>query len=62
MIAAIRSSPFARQAWELCDSLTIYDAWYVALAERFGPELVTAGKRRADARGPRCPVRYLDPP
>ena len=53
--------PFARRAWELRDSLTIYDAWYVALAEWLGTELVTADKRLADAAGPRCPIRYLDP-
>ena len=53
--------PFARRAWELRDSVNIYDAWYMALAERLETELVTADKRLADARGPRCPVRYLDP-
>ncbi len=53
--------PFARRTWELRDSLTIYDAWYVALAERLETELVTADKRLADARGPRCTIRYLDP-
>jgi predicted nucleic acid-binding protein len=53
--------PFARRAWELGDSITIYDAWYVALAERLDVELVTADKRLANARGPRCRVRYLDP-
>ena len=53
--------PFARRAWELRDSLTVYDAWYVALAEWLETELVTADKRLAGAPGPRCPVRYLDP-
>ncbi len=53
--------PFARRVWELRDSLTVYDAWYVALAERLEAELVTADKRLADASGPRCSVRYLDP-
>jgi predicted nucleic acid-binding protein len=53
--------PFARRVWELRDSLTVYDAWYVALAERLDTELVTADKRLADARGPRCQVRYLNP-
>lgn len=53
--------PFARRVWELRDNMTVYDAWYVALAERLETELVTADKRLADARGPRCPVRYLDP-
>jgi predicted nucleic acid-binding protein len=53
--------PFARRVWELHDNLTVCDAWYVALAEWLETELVTADKRLADARGPRCPVRYLDP-
>jgi predicted nucleic acid-binding protein len=53
--------PFARRVWELRDSLTVYDAWYVALAERLETELVTGDKRLADASGPRCTVRYLDP-
>jgi len=53
--------PFARRAWELRDGITIYDAWYVALAERLDVELITADKRLANARGPRCRVRYLDP-
>ena len=53
--------PFARRAWQLRETLTIYDAWYVALAERLETELVTSDRRLADAGGPRCPVRYLDP-
>lgn len=55
-----RFEPFARRVWELRDSLTVYDAWYVALAERLETELVTGDKRLADASGPGCPVRYLD--
>ncbi len=51
--------PFARRVWDLRDSLTVYDAWYVALAERLGTELVTADQRLATAPGPRCPVRHL---
>jgi predicted nucleic acid-binding protein len=53
--------PYAQRAWELRDSVTIYDAWYVALAEQLETELITADSRLAHARGPRCPVRYLDP-
>src|SRR5215471_1184725 len=51
--------PFARRVWELRDALTVYDAWYVALAERLDMELVTADVRMATAEGPRCPVRCL---
>ena len=51
--------PFARRAWELRNTITVYDAWYVALAEQLGAELVTLDKRLADAQGPRCPIRCL---
>jgi predicted nucleic acid-binding protein len=51
--------PFARRAWELRNTVTVYDAWYVALAERLETELVTSDKRVAEANGPRCPIRIL---
>lgn len=51
--------PFADRAWELRDSLTVYDAWYVAVAEALGTDLVTADRRLASARGPRCEVRLV---
>ena len=51
--------PFARRVWQLRDNLTVYDAWYVALAEQLGTELVTADKRLAAASGPRCPIRCV---
>ena len=54
--------PFARRVWELRDALTVHDAWYVALAEQLGTELVTADKRLAGARGPKCPIRWLGEP
>ena len=54
--------PFARRVWELRDALTVYDAWYAALAEQLDTELVTADQRLAGARGPRCPIRWLGEP
>lgn len=51
--------PFTARVWELRESLTVYDAWYVALAEWLGTELVTADDRLASAPGPHCPVRRL---
>ena len=51
--------PFARRIWELRRNITVYDAWYVALAERLGTEFVTADKRLAGSAGARCPVRFL---
>jgi len=34
--------PFSRRVWELRSNLTVYDAWYVALAEWLGTDLLTA--------------------
>ncbi len=48
--------PFLDRVWELRDNLTVYDAWYVALAESLDTRLVTADLRLAQASGPRCPV------
>ncbi len=52
--------PFAARVWELRGTLSVYDAWYVALAEWLDSELVTADARLARAAGPRCPVRHVD--
>lgn len=49
--------PFLDRVWELRSNLTVYDAWYVALAESLQTDLVTADERLAKAPGPRCPVR-----
>lgn len=51
--------PFSRRVWELRENLTVYDAWYVALAESLGTELVTGDERLARAVGPRCEVRRI---
>lgn len=47
------------RCWELHDNLTVYDAAYVALAERFGCTLVTADGRMAGAPGIDCDVELL---
>lgn len=49
--------PFIDRVWELRDNLTVYDAWYVALAEWLGTDLVTADGGLVNATGPRCAVR-----
>lgn len=46
--------PFADRAWELRNSVTIYDGWYVALAEALDLPLATADARLAGAPGARC--------
>lgn len=49
--------PFTRRVWELRSAMTVYDAWYVALAEELGTELITANGRLVRADGARCRVR-----
>ena len=49
----------ASRAWELRDNLTLYDAWYVALAELLGTELATLDRRLTRAPGPMC--RFVVP-
>jgi len=51
--------PFTGRVWELRENLTVYGAWYVALAEWLGTDLVTADERLASAAGPRCLVRRV---
>jgi predicted nucleic acid-binding protein len=46
--------PYARRVWELRENLTVYDAWYVAVAERLGQPLVTADAAILGAPGLRC--------
>jgi predicted nucleic acid-binding protein len=50
----------AARAWELRDTVTYYDASYVALAELLDAPLVTLDRRLAQAPGPRC--AFLTPP
>lgn len=47
-------APFADRVWQLRDNLTVYDAWYAALAERLETRLVTTDTRLASATGPTC--------
>ncbi len=48
--------PFLARVWELRDNVTVYDAWYVALAEALDAPLVTADDRLRRSAGPRCPL------
>jgi predicted nucleic acid-binding protein len=47
-------APFAARMWELRDSMTSYDAWYVALAEALGSSLATLDRKLSQTAGPRC--------
>ena len=49
--------PFTPRVWELKDNLTVYDAWYVALAEWLSTDLVTGDDNLANSSGPRCRIR-----
>jgi predicted nucleic acid-binding protein len=53
--------PHAGRVWELRNTLTAYDAWYVALAELLGAPLATLDRRLTRARGPRCLFRVPPP-
>jgi predicted nucleic acid-binding protein len=46
--------PFAGRVWELRDTVSAYDAWYVALAEALDVPLATMDERLAHSPGPRC--------
>ena len=46
--------PFADRIWELRQTVTSYDAWYVAIAEALEFPLATLDKRLARADGPKC--------
>lgn len=52
--------PYAERIWALGDTVTAYDAWYVALAETLGTPLATLDRRLANAPGPTC--RFETPP
>jgi predicted nucleic acid-binding protein len=48
--------PVLDRVWELRGTITVYDAWYVALAERLGTALHTTDRRLAAAPGIQCEV------
>jgi predicted nucleic acid-binding protein len=51
--------PLLERVWELRDTVTSYDATYVALAENLGCALATADARLAGASGPRCAITVV---
>ena len=46
--------PFTGRVWQLRETVSAYDAWYVALAEVLEAPLATLDSRLAEAPGPRC--------
>jgi len=51
--------PMMGRVWELRSTVSVYDAWYVALAERLSTTLVTTGRRLASANGLRCQIEIV---
>ncbi|MDQ3729383.1 MAG: type II toxin-antitoxin system VapC family toxin [Actinomycetota bacterium] len=49
----------AERVWELRDNLTVYDACYVALAERIQASLATRDRALASAPGIRCEIELV---
>ena len=49
-------APFADRVWELRSNLTVYDAWYVALAETLDCPLITLDLKLGRSDGPRCDI------
>ncbi|MDE0027135.1 MAG: type II toxin-antitoxin system VapC family toxin [Spirochaetaceae bacterium] len=52
--------PLAARAWQLHENVTIYDGWYVALAESLAVDLITLDRRLARASGCLCAFRTPD--
>jgi predicted nucleic acid-binding protein len=50
---------FLWRVWELRDTLTAYDAVYVALAEALGAPLITCDRQLASAAGHRARVEVI---
>jgi predicted nucleic acid-binding protein len=50
-------APFGTRVWELHANLTVYDAWYVALAEAIDAPLATLDAQISRAPGLRCRIR-----
>ncbi len=53
--------PCGSRVWQLRDNVSLYDAWYVVLAELLDAPLVTLDLRLARAPGTRCDF-ILPPP
>ncbi|MGI9602353.1 MAG: type II toxin-antitoxin system VapC family toxin [Acidimicrobiales bacterium] len=51
--------PLLERMWQLRDTITAYDAAYVALAEALGGALLTADVKLSQAPGPRCPIEVI---
>ncbi len=48
--------PYGERVWQLRQTITSYDAWYVAIAESLGAPLATLDHKLSRAAGPTCAV------
>lgn len=60
-VARAPHRPLLARCWELRESVSVYDAAYVALAEALGAVLVTGDGRLGRAAGPRCRIEVVRP-
>ncbi len=51
--------PFQPRVWELRHVMTVYDAWYVAVAEELETELITSDQRIASVPDLRCLIELV---
>jgi predicted nucleic acid-binding protein len=52
---------YGQRVWQLRNTVTAYDAWYVALAEDLGVPMATIDNRLIRSPGPRCPFLTFEP-
>ncbi|EFC85086.1 type II toxin-antitoxin system VapC family toxin [Parafrankia sp. EUN1f] len=53
------NGPTAQRVWELRQTMTAYDAGYVALAEQIDAALLTCDAKYAATAGPRCAIELI---
>ena len=58
-IRRVPLAPLMERMWDLRESITPYDAAYVALAEHLGCSLVTCDTKLAHSSGSRCMIELL---
>jgi predicted nucleic acid-binding protein len=53
-VELVEYGPVAARAWALRHTVSLYDGWYVALAERLDAPLATLDRHLTRAPGPAC--------
>ncbi|OUZ07283.1 VapC toxin family PIN domain ribonuclease [Aeromicrobium sp. PE09-221] len=60
-LRTVEHLPLVKRIWQLRDTVTVYDAAYVAVAEHFNAPLITGDARLARAPGPTCTIELFPP-